>query len=93
VSEAEEIQGKEKPEPMPAPPERGSFGWVLWALLFLFVAYPLGIGPAAKLHQHFPRARPVIEAAYKPIVVLVEHSPTARAACMWYLSKIWKVDD
>jgi hypothetical protein len=66
---------------------------VLWVLVFLFVVYPLSIGPAAKFHQHFPKARPLIEAAFKPIVVLIDHSPTTRAACLWYLSKIWGVED
>ena len=78
---------------MRAPRGGVSSGWTLWVLVFFFLAYPLSIGPAARLHQHFPRARPLIEAAYKPIVVLMDQSPTARDACVWYLSKIWKVND
>ena len=93
MTEAQGNQVNDEPKPAPAPPNGGSIGWALWVLVFFFVAYPLGIGPAAKIHQNCPSARPVIEAAYSPLVVLMEHSPAARAACMWYLSKIWKVDD
>jgi hypothetical protein len=93
MDEAREIAVTQELKPTPTPPKGGLFGWLLWVLVFFLVAYPLSIGPAAKFHQHFPGARPSIEAAYKPIVVLMEHSPAARAGCMWYLSKIWNVDD
>ena len=93
MDEAQEIAIKPELKPAPVPPKGASFGWLLWFLLFLFVVYPLSLGPAARLHQKFPKARPAIEAVYQPLVALMEHSPTARAACMWYLSRIWKVED
>jgi hypothetical protein len=92
MDEVQEIAVTPNPKPTPVPPNGGSSGWLLWVLVFIFVAYPLGIGPAAKLHRCCPRARPAIETVYKPLVVLMEHCYPVRDSMLWYLSKVWKVD-
>ncbi len=93
MGETQESRGKGDPKPVPLTPREGnSFGWVLWALFFLFVAYPLSIGPAARFHKACPPARPMIETAYAPITTVMEHCRPVRDAFYWYVSKVWKVD-
>ena len=69
----------------------GSYFWVLWALFFILVFYPLSIGPAARIHEKQPATRPVIEIIYKPLTTLIDHSQPTCAFFVWYLEKVWKL--
>ena len=89
---AKDNKVKAEPKRAPSPREGGSSAAFLWVILFLFVAYPLSIGPAARVHQRFPATRPFIETVYKPLTLLIENCSPVRNATLWYVSKIWRVD-
>jgi len=76
-----------------APPERGGSGAIslLWLSFLLLVAYPLSIGPAARLHRSTPAARPAIETFYKPLELLIRSSPPIEKAFEWYVTVVWRV--
>jgi hypothetical protein len=60
--------------------------WV-WALVLIFLAYPLSIGPAAKLWGAVPPG--MVVAFYRPISWLCEKSPAVTKVVDWYLDKVW----
>jgi hypothetical protein len=68
-------------------------GYVSAVLLF----YILSTGPAVKLATHFdtmnkhPRAEQVMEAFYRPLAIIVDHSPLAQGFFFWYLGRIWRI--
>lgn len=68
---------------------RSVWTWILW-LSVLAVAYPLSIGPAAKIHKRFPASRPAIEAFYKPLTLLIDRSAALRAITQWYVAEVWR---
>jgi hypothetical protein len=78
------------PEPHADPTPGGSYYWALWALFFVLVLYPLSIGPAARIHEKYPAARPVIEIIYLPLTTLIDHSQPTANLSMWYVMKVWK---
>ena len=70
--------------------------WLGYASAALLI-YILSTGPAVKLATHFdttnkhPRTEQVMEAFYKPLAILVDHSPLAREFFFWYIGRIWRV--
>jgi hypothetical protein len=70
-------------------PGRGGTLWILWLSLLVF-AYPLSIGPAAKLHKRFPASRPAIEAFYRPLTSLIDRNKALRAVAQWYVADVWR---
>ena len=67
----------------------GGFSRLLWFLVFLF-GYVLSIGPATKIHQNYPATRPAIEAAYKPVTLLIDNCRPIRPFFVWYTDTLWK---
>ncbi len=78
-------------EKAPAPGGLNAWPWLVWAAVIVML-YVLGIGPAALVHRKTPAARRAIEAAYKPVTVVADHCPPARACLEWYVSVIWRVN-
>ena len=55
--------------------KRGGSYWILLSLVFLFIAYPLSIGPAVLLHDRGLLPDPVkdmVEIVYAPLECMVE---------------------
>jgi len=78
------------PQPDAAPMRGGGVAtWLLW-LSVVLVAYPLSIGPAARLHQSVPAARPAIETFYRPLTLLMRRIPPLDVAIQWYVTVVWK---
>jgi len=79
------------PQP-PNGPQRGSHcAWVLQLLFLLLVAYPLSLGPAVKLLKSYPAIRPLVEAAYAPLVFLADRWSLLYDFLSWYIKTVWKV--
>jgi hypothetical protein len=76
-----------------APPshETSRHGVSTWLIIFfvLFVLYPLGIGPAARIHNRYPATRRAIEILYAPITSAGENSRVIRHALEWYVVNVW----
>lgn len=82
--------GQETPESQEEP-RRSLLSPLLWLLVFLFIVYPLSMGPAAVLHKQWPAARPAIEAFYAPIVFLIANYPAVEKFYAWYITRLWRV--
>ncbi len=65
-------------------------GLLKWLAFFLFVVYPLSVGPVAWLDSkyHFDRK---IWFLYVPIGVLYNNCKPVKAFYDWYLYKVWHV--
>ena len=64
---------------------------VVGVIVLLIVAYPLLLGPIVWLDNHygFPEFfRPVVEAIYVPIGLLMQESDTFKNIVNWYL-ELW----
>ena len=72
-------------------PRGGTSTLFLWLSFFLFVVYPLSVGPAAWLMLKYPSTQPVIAALYTPIEALCRHSPPFEKALEWYLFGVWRI--
>jgi hypothetical protein len=66
----------------------GSLLWLAWTLFLLLVAYPLSVGPVAKVAGPDPPA--VLWAIYAPLSYLNDHSQPVKSFFDWY-AKVWGV--
>ncbi len=83
------LPGGAEAGPQEAPRAGMSHLW-LWTLFIIFFVYPLSIGPAARLHQACPGARPALEAVYAPLIALASNSATLSKALEWYIANVWR---
>ena len=70
-------------------PKKRSRAWIGWALLAVFVLYPLSVGPVNWLYQHSDKDTRIYRAArvvHAPIDYLTNHSKTAYDVVSWYVS-------
>jgi hypothetical protein len=65
--------------------------WILWALLVVFVAYPLSAGPTQRLTMHWIPGGPW-DTAYLPLLKLTDRSPPVKRIFDWWLG-IWEYPD
>jgi hypothetical protein len=83
MSEApSEVAQTESPDPQTTREASGSF-WFLWSFVLLLLAYPLSLGPVAKLYKG-RRPPSAVIAFYEPIDVVYKTS-TGRNIVDWYL--------
>ena len=69
----------------------GGRGWGgLWILVGLsLIAYPLSVGPVAKLLDRGLIPEAGFRAMYRPLGILCDHSPLAVRFFRWYLQGVW----
>jgi hypothetical protein len=67
-------------------PRKGSLAWIGWALLAVFVLYPLSMGPVCWFAPE--SSERTIEKVYAPIDWLRWRSETVDNAVVWYLRLI-----
>jgi len=59
--------------------------WIIWALLIVFVIYPLSIGPACWISGKAGVSLGWTNYFYAPVMATVRKSHTASKILMWYL--------
>jgi len=86
VSHSEtQTTGSESQEPATG---HDNWSWFMWAGLAFLIAYPLSIGPVAKLYSSTGSAPEAVRAFYAPLGLVYHQSETARKAFDWY-AELW----
>ena len=81
-------------EAVQAPPGRESNGrygwtWIYWIFAFMFLAYPLSIGPVAKLYFMNAVPKKPVELFYAPLEGVARRWQPLNQFFQWYLEDVW----
>jgi len=71
----------------PAPGRSSGLGLYWLVIGFLVIAYPLSVGPVAR----YTPPSTAVNALYRPLKLLYDHSATAQALFDWYVEDVWGV--
>jgi len=59
--------------------------WLIWAFVFIFIIYPLSIGPTGLLQLYFPELETPRSILYAPLQLLADIYPPALDFFRWYI--------
>ena len=66
------------------------WAWFIWAALALLLAYPLSLGPVAKVYDRTPYASvpSLVKALYAPLKIAYDRNKGVKTALDWYIG-LW----
>ncbi len=65
---------------------------LVWIVLVLLIAYPLSIGPVARIYRGVIGGPPrIVQAFYSPLVQVCGMSPGGDKLLRWYVVDVWGV--
>ncbi len=70
--------------------QKRGHSWWIWVLVFIFIVYPLSIGPAMKLCVMGYYSPGIVSTAYAPLRRVIDSSPPLRRLFEWYIDDVWK---
>jgi hypothetical protein len=68
----------------------GRQSWLIWALVFVVIIYPLSVGPTMKLCVMGYCSPGLVSAVYSPLRKVLNHSPSLRGFFDWYIDDLWR---
>ncbi|HEV3299839.1 MAG TPA: hypothetical protein VG055_09360 [Planctomycetaceae bacterium] len=69
-------------------PKKRSRAWIWWALILMFVLYPLSVGPSMRLASSSDSWLQFHSIVFEPLFWVSEQSETIDSAFGWY-SRVW----